>query len=75
MSVFNDITTSPLKKDLNETDKLTLDYSQNDISLQFAPIHYSRPERNLIAYKLEGFNKDWVYDKLHLASFTKSRPR
>jgi len=73
-SVFNDITTSPLKKDLNDTDELTLDYSQNDISFQFAPIHYSRPERNLIAYKLEGFNKDWVYSKLHFASFTNLEP-
>ncbi len=74
VSVFNDITTSPLKKDLNSTEELTLDYSQNDISLQFAPIHYSRPERNLIAYKLEGFNKDWVYSKLHFASFTNLDP-
>jgi serine phosphatase RsbU (regulator of sigma subunit)/ligand-binding sensor domain-containing protein len=74
VSVFNDITTSPLKKDLNDTDELTLDYSQNDISFQFAPIHYSRPERNLIAYKLEGFNKDWVYSKLHFASFTNLEP-
>jgi len=74
VSVFNDLTTSPLKKDLNSTEELTLDYSQNDISLQFAPIHYSRPERNLIAYKLEGFNKDWVYSKLHFASFTNLDP-
>jgi serine phosphatase RsbU (regulator of sigma subunit) len=74
VSVFNNLTTSPLKKDLNSTKELTLDYSQNDISLQFAPIHYSRPERNLIAYKLEGFNKDWVYSKLHFASFTNLEP-
>jgi serine phosphatase RsbU (regulator of sigma subunit)/ligand-binding sensor domain-containing protein len=74
VSVFNDITTSPLKKDLNDTEELTLDYSQNDIAFQFSPIHYSRPERNLIAYKLEGFNKDWVYSKLHFASFTNLDP-
>jgi serine phosphatase RsbU (regulator of sigma subunit) len=74
VSVFNSLKGSPLKKDLNDTDELTLDYSQNDISLQFAPIHYSRPERNLIAYKLDGFNKDWVYSKLHFASFTNLDP-
>ena len=74
VSVYEDITTSPLIKDLNDTDELTLDYSQNDISFQFAPIHYSRPERNLIAYKLDGFNKDWVYSKLHFASFTNLDP-
>jgi serine phosphatase RsbU (regulator of sigma subunit) len=74
VSVYSDVATSPLKKDLNDTDELTLDYSQNDISFQFAPIHYSRPERNLIAYKLDGFNKDWVYSKLHFASFTNLDP-
>ncbi|MBE0571104.1 MAG: SpoIIE family protein phosphatase [Ignavibacteriaceae bacterium] len=74
VSVYSDVATSPLKKDLNDTDELTLDYSQNDISFQFAPIHYSRPERNLIAYKLNGFNKDWVYSKLHFASFTNLEP-
>ena len=74
LSVFNNIKDSPLKKDLNDTKELTLDYSQNDISFQFSPIHYSRPERNLIAYKLDGFNKDWVYSKLHFASFTNLDP-
>ena len=33
VSVFKDITTSPLKNDLNDTEELTLDYSQNDISI------------------------------------------
>jgi serine phosphatase RsbU (regulator of sigma subunit) len=74
VSVFNDITTSPLIKDLNDTEEITLEYSQNDIAFQFSPIHYSRPERNLIAYKLEGFNRDWVYSKLHFASFTNLDP-
>ena len=74
VSVFNNLKDSPLKKDLNDTDELTLDYSQNDISFQFSPIHYSRPERNLIAYKLDGFNNDWVYSKLHFASFTNLDP-
>ncbi len=74
VSVFKDIKSSPLIKDLNNTEKLTLEFSQNDIAFQFSPIHYSRPERNLIAYKLEGFNKDWVYSKLHFASFTNLEP-
>jgi len=74
ISVFSDIANSPLKNELNNTDELILDYSQNNIAFQFAPIHYSRPERNLIAYKLEGFNKDWVYSKLHFASFTNLEP-
>ncbi len=74
VSVFDDSSNSLLKKELNETEELKLNYTQNDIAFQFSPIHYSRPERNLIAYKLEGFNKDWVYSKLKFASFTNLDP-
>ncbi|VAX27262.1 DNA-binding response regulator, AraC family [hydrothermal vent metagenome] len=74
VSVFSGIANSPLKNNLNDTDELTLNYSQNNIAFQFAPIHYSRPQRNLIAYKLEGLNKEWVYSKLHFASFTNLEP-
>jgi serine phosphatase RsbU (regulator of sigma subunit) len=74
VSIFNDIENFPLEKELNSSDGLELNYSQNNIAFQFSPIHYSRPERNLIAYKLEGFNKDWVYSKLHFASFTNLEP-
>jgi len=74
VSVYKDVKNSPLKSDINETNELILDYSQNDIAFQFSPIHYSRPERNLIAYKLEGFNQDWVYSKLRFASFTNLEP-
>ncbi|NOX17473.1 MAG: SpoIIE family protein phosphatase [Chlorobi bacterium] len=74
VSVFDDSSNSLLKKELNETEELKLNYTQNDIAFKFSPIHYSRPERNLIAYKLEGFNKDWVYSKLKFASFTNLDP-
>ncbi|GBD90469.1 phosphoserine phosphatase RsbU [bacterium BMS3Abin04] len=74
VSVFSGIANSPLKNNLNDTDELTLNFSQNNIAFQFVPIHYSRPQRNLIAYKLEGLNKEWVYSKLHFASFTNLEP-
>ncbi len=74
VSVFENATGFSLAKDLNATDEIKLSYSQNDIAFQFSPVHYSRPERNLIAYKLEGFNNDWVYSKLRFASFTNLDP-
>jgi serine phosphatase RsbU (regulator of sigma subunit)/ligand-binding sensor domain-containing protein len=73
-SILTDIEDSPLTKALNDTKEITLNYSQNDIAFSFAPIHFSRPERNQIAYMLEGFNKDWNYSKLHYASFTNLDP-
>jgi serine phosphatase RsbU (regulator of sigma subunit)/ligand-binding sensor domain-containing protein len=74
VSVYDKPEKFSLAKELNDTDQLTLSYSQNDIAFQFSPVHYSRPERNLIAYKLEGFNNDWVYSKLRFASFTNLEP-
>lgn len=74
VSIYKTPSNTLLKKGLNEIEELELNYKQNDIAFRFSPIHYSRPERNLIAYKLEGFNKDWVYSKLHFASFTNLDP-
>ncbi|MGB5849363.1 MAG: triple tyrosine motif-containing protein, partial [Ignavibacteriaceae bacterium] len=73
-SVLTDIDDSPLTKALNDTKEITLNFNQKDIAFRFAPIHFSRPERNQIAYMLEGFNKDWVYSKMHYASFTNLEP-
>ncbi len=65
---------SPIKKDINEVDEITLSYDQNDISFDFAVIHFSRPQRNKIAYKLDGLNDEWVYDNRRFASFTNLEP-
>jgi serine phosphatase RsbU (regulator of sigma subunit)/ligand-binding sensor domain-containing protein len=73
-SVLTDIEDSPLTMALNDTKALTLSFSQNDIAFSFAPIHFSRPERNQIAYMLEDFNEDWIYSKMHYASFTNLDP-
>ena len=73
-SVLGNMDNSPLTNALNNMEELNLSFDQNDIAFQFAPIHYSRPERNQIAYMMEGVNKDWVYNKLHYASFTNLDP-
>ncbi len=39
---------------------LTLPYSDNTITLEFAALGFSFPERNCYAYKLEGFDEDWI---------------
>ena len=65
---------SPVKGDLNSIENIELTYAQNDIGFQFAPIHFSRPERNKIAYMLEGLHTDWVYSDLRYASFTNLDP-
>jgi ligand-binding sensor domain-containing protein/two-component sensor histidine kinase len=40
--------------------KLVLDYSENDLSIEFAALNYWLPNRNLYAYKLEPVNDNWI---------------
>ncbi|MFP4564642.1 MAG: two-component regulator propeller domain-containing protein, partial [Spirochaetia bacterium] len=40
---------------------IVLDRKDTHFSFQFAALDYSSPERNTYAYKLEGFDKEWVY--------------
>ncbi len=42
------------------TNNITLHYKQNVFSFQFAALDYSSPQSNQYAYKLEGFDKEWV---------------
>jgi signal transduction histidine kinase/ligand-binding sensor domain-containing protein len=42
-----------------ETEKLVLNYNQNNISIDFVAIHFSKPSRNKYSYKLENFDTEW----------------
>ncbi|MBN1597641.1 MAG: response regulator [Bacteroidales bacterium] len=52
-----------LTKDINECDKITLNYNHTVISFEFAALDYTTPEQNQYAYMLEGFDKGWNYVK------------
>ncbi len=41
------------------TKEITLDYTDNIISLEFAALHNSDPQGNLYAYQLEGVDMSW----------------
>jgi ligand-binding sensor domain-containing protein/two-component sensor histidine kinase len=51
---------SILKMPVEQTKEITLSYKQNDISLEFTGLNYIHPEKNKYAYKLKGYNKDWI---------------
>ena len=36
-------------------------YSDYLFSFEFSSLHYSSPEKNLYAYKLENFDNDWIF--------------
>lgn len=48
-----------LDKVITQTDSLTLDHTQSMISFSFAALNYRDTEKNLYAYKLEGFDNQW----------------
>lgn len=63
---------SPIKVHINEADKIIFDYYEDAFSIEFASLDLSEPIRNQYAYKLEGFNDEWIYtnwDK-RFASYT-----
>ena len=40
---------------------IEVSYKENIFSFEFAALDFVRPEKNQYAYKLEGFDRDWVY--------------
>ncbi len=42
------------------TDEIHLSYKHNVFSFEFAALNFTFPEKNLYAYKMEGFDDDWV---------------
>ena len=62
------------RKDLAGNEKVNLSYQDNFISFEFAALDFSAPEKNQYAYKLEGFDKDWIYaGTRRYASYTNLR--
>lgn len=51
---------SPLKKPLTESQIITLEYNQNEVTFDYVALHFANPEKNTYSYKLEGFDPDWV---------------
>ena len=45
---------------VSRVDRLELEHSQNAVSLEFAALDYTDPRRNQYAYRLEGFDPDWI---------------
>jgi signal transduction histidine kinase/ligand-binding sensor domain-containing protein/DNA-binding response OmpR family regulator len=50
-----------LKQVLSRTKHITLKNNQNVLTFEFVGLNYSYPEKNIYAYKLENFDKDWNF--------------
>ncbi|SIQ35845.1 hybrid sensor histidine kinase/response regulator transcription factor [Maribacter ulvicola] len=50
----------PLKRNLNETHEVILDYKNRNFSFQFSTPSYVNEKLNKFEYKLEGFDENWI---------------
>ena len=70
----------PFPPDLLNADEgnavLKIQHDANSVAVEFASLDYTDPDRNRYAYKLDGFDKDWVATTAtrRLASYTNLSP-
>lgn len=50
-----------LPQAINQTKEIALNYKNNVFTIEFIGLHFANPENNRYAYKMEGFDKDWIY--------------
>ncbi|MDO6519368.1 hybrid sensor histidine kinase/response regulator transcription factor [Zobellia uliginosa] len=65
-----------LDKQIFNTENITLNYKNDMFTLEYANINGSFEKSRDYAYKLEGFDNDWVYNKSeeHTATYTNLNP-
>jgi len=49
-----------LDKAIHSTKILTLNHQQNMVTFEFSTLHFTNPKKHQYAYKLEGFDKQWI---------------
>lgn len=49
-----------LKDTVTYTDEVTLDHTQSIFSFEFSSLHYAKPNAQKFAYKLQGFDSQWL---------------
>ncbi|ADB40303.1 histidine kinase [Spirosoma linguale DSM 74] len=50
-----------LRQGIEHTTAITLNHLNNVFSVGFSALHFSNPAANAYAFKLEGFDKDWIH--------------
>jgi diguanylate cyclase (GGDEF)-like protein len=65
-----------LSGSVTDPKELTLSWRESVFALEFAALHYINPLKNRYAYRLEGFDKNWVETDAthHTATYTNLSP-
>ncbi|MBK7098511.1 MAG: hypothetical protein IPH58_09355 [Sphingobacteriales bacterium] len=65
---------SVLKKNISEIKNIRLSHNQSDVIIDYAVLNFIKPNKNLSAYQLVGYNNEWVYTNEHRAFFRNLEP-
>jgi signal transduction histidine kinase/ligand-binding sensor domain-containing protein len=67
---------SILTKNISYTRSIELKYNQNDLSFTFSALDYTNPSKNQYAYRLEGYQDEWIQTDANnrVATFTNLDP-
>jgi class 3 adenylate cyclase/ligand-binding sensor domain-containing protein len=52
---------SPLHQSIAYTEHMLLNHDENDVAFGFTAFEYSEPSQVQFRFKLENYNKDWIY--------------
>lgn len=70
---FNKETT--LDTNITQIKEIVLPHEDKIISFEFAALDFTNPKKNQYAYKMEGFDNDWIYsDNKHDVTYTNLDP-
>jgi len=73
-SVMDMVEDSPLTESLLDAKSITLAFDQNNLSFEFAALHFANPQKNQYAHMLKGYDKDWIYDNRNFTGYTNLDP-
>jgi diguanylate cyclase (GGDEF)-like protein len=67
---------SPLEQAIHSQNEVTLKPSATVFSVEMAPLHYADPHSNRLAYRLEGFDPEWIETdaRNRVATYTRLAP-
>lgn len=59
-----------IRSDIEQLERIRLRYNENFFTIQMTAINYDNPRQNWYAYKLEPFDKEWIYSQDRNVNYT-----
>ncbi len=59
-----------MAREIAAGETIPISYRDNYFSIEFAALDFTYPAKNRYAYKLEGFDREWIYKQVRTAEYT-----